>query len=246
MPVEKALASGFVCKICIQVKTRAGICRKCSYELGFTDEVSFEAMVVETLSSFLGPAIKSNSRIFLGGKSCADQIDGKLCETEAAIPTSGAYTDLPLLTPKQRISIEIDENYHAHYSVPCELKRYDTLTYGSDESVFKRHTVIRFNPHNSKEVKFELVDRLKVLVETVQRLLEEEESIVYDDSMGCRIIYLFYPAENPHKKMALKAVATLIVLPDVSDLSLQLRSNVDKFKLEDINKVILFSNDRKI
>ena len=85
---------------------------------------------------------------------------------------------MPLLTPKQRIGIEMDENFHSQYPVTCELKRYDTLTYGADETKFKRYTVIRFNPHNSKEIKFELVDRLKVLVETVYQLLEEEDSIV--------------------------------------------------------------------
>ena len=58
----------------------------------------------------------------------------------------------------------------------------------------------RFNPHNSKEIKFELVDRLNVLVETVYQLLEEEDLIVYEDTIGCRIVYMFYPAENAHKK----------------------------------------------
>jgi hypothetical protein len=172
MPAEKALKSGFVCKMCLSCRTRAGICRKCSRELGFTDDVSFEAITVETLCYFFGSGIKLNSRIFLGGKSCADAIDGDLCETENDIPTKGAYTDMPLLTQKQRISIEIDENFHSQYPVTCELKRYDTLTYGADEIQFKRHTVIRFNPHNTKEVKFGLIDRLKVLVETIYRFLK--------------------------------------------------------------------------
>ena len=97
-----------------------------------------------------------------------------MCESENDVATKGAYTDMPLLTPNQRISIEIDENYHSQYPVSCELKRYDTLTYGADEKRFKRHTVVRFNPHNSKEVKFDLIDRLKVLVETVYRLIEEK------------------------------------------------------------------------
>ena len=198
MTVETALKSGFVCKMCLNCYTRASICRSCSRELGFTEDVSFEAIVIETLCFFFGSGIKTNSRIFLGGYACADAIDGDLCESENDTPTKGAYTDMPLLTPKQRISIEIDENFHSQYPVTCELKRYDTLTYGADETKFKRYTVIRFNPHNSKEIKFELVDRLKVLVETVYQLLEEEDSIVYEDTIGCRIVYMFYPAENAH------------------------------------------------
>ena len=53
--------------------------------------------------------------------------------------------------------------------------------------------------------------------------------------MGCRIVYFFYPADNPHKKMAQLAEATLSILPDVPDL-LPVRSNVAVFKLEDLKK----------
>ena len=136
MTVETALKSGFVCKMCLNCYTRASICRSCSRELGFTEDVSFEAIVIETLCFFFGSGIKTNSRIFLGGYACADAIDGDLCESENDTPSKGAYTDMPLPTPKQRISIEIDENFHSQYPVTCELKRYDTLTYGADETKF--------------------------------------------------------------------------------------------------------------
>ena len=48
------------------------------------------------------------------------------------------------------------------------------------------------------------------------------------------MLYLFYPAENAHKQMALHAVSTLKVLPDICDISLQLRQNVSEFNFQDI------------
>ena len=69
-------------------------------------------------------------------------------------------------------------------------------------------------------------------------MLEEEDSINYNDTIGCSIIYLFYPAENPHKQMTLRAVSTLKVLPDICDISLALRQNVSEFNYQDLKDKI--------
>jgi hypothetical protein len=49
---------------------------------------------------------------------------------------------------------------------------------------------------------------------------------------------MFYPIDNPHKQMASKAVSTLKILPDISDISLPLREKVSKFKLDNLKDSI--------
>ena len=169
MTTKTALQKSWICKICATTKTRAGICRSCSNELGFTEEISLEATVRASFEHFF-PGISTNQNIFLGGKGCAD------CPTEnshfedKSNRFKGAYVDIPIITEDVRINIEVDENAHRYYDPACELARYDTVTFGADEKVLKQNWVLRFNPQNVGEVKLELVDRIKIIIEYVLRI----------------------------------------------------------------------------
>lgn len=87
----------------------------------------------------MGDSIKVG-RQYLGGAGCSKQIDGRTCVCK----TQGAYPDIPIVTELGVIVIEVDENAHRYYELDCELARYDTLMYGSDD--LRPTTAIRFNP----------------------------------------------------------------------------------------------------
>jgi len=228
MTIEQAVQKDFICKICVDTITRAGICRECSNRLGFTEELSLESVMIETLCYFFGDDIKKNRRILLGGQNCKTNIDGD-CDEKP----KGAYIDLPLLSKDVQINIEMDENGHKNYSVSCELKRYDTVRFGSEDGLLRKQLFIRLNPTKSEHIPYELVDRLKVLVELCYRHLEEQVSD--DDKIGVHIIYLFYPDDNPHQQMASSSSMTLKT-SDINDLSILLRPKIEVFKLEDLEK----------
>jgi hypothetical protein len=46
MPLEKALESYFVCRVCVSTKTRAAQCQKCCEEMKGSASTSFEALVL--------------------------------------------------------------------------------------------------------------------------------------------------------------------------------------------------------
>ena len=63
IPLEKALAKGIVCVICCAVKTRAALCRSCFRAMSGTDEVSFEAIILQVLCFFFGDSIKLGKQV---------------------------------------------------------------------------------------------------------------------------------------------------------------------------------------
>ena len=71
------------------------------------------------------------------------------------------------------------------------MARYDTVTFGADEKVLKQNWVLRFNPHNVGEVKLklELVDRIKIIIEYVLRILSTIPDA--DSRVGCNVVLFF-------------------------------------------------------
>jgi len=195
-----------------------------------------EAIVFQTVSHFFGDGIKINSRRFLGGGSCAQQVDGsRECEDR----TKGAYSDIPLVLPcGSVIFVEVDENCHVNYDPSCELARYDTLRFGADIELNKDVYVLRFNPHNTDEITFSLLDRLKVLIERLYRLMEMESVAVKDPAaIGVlQVQFMFYSKDSPHMHAARLATSTLTVGDDIDDLNMPLRQRVKEFELSDLKQ----------
>ena len=140
------------------------------------------------------------------------------------------------------IVIEVDENAHRYYEPACELARYDTLMYGSDD--LRPTTAIRFNPHNTSENKEPLEDRAKALVQVIRNSLKTPST---SEIPVMSIQYMFYNSvslqplpnkslqDNIHKQFAEMASATLKVLPVVtSTSSVVLDKDIVAFKLTDI------------
>jgi len=140
--------------------------------------------------------------------------------------------------------IEVDENAHRYYEPACELARYDTLMYGSDQ--LRPTTAIRFNPHNTRDNKEPLEDRAKALVQVVRNSLKTPRTT---DLPIMSIQYMFYNSvslqplpnkslqDNIHKQFAEMASATLKVLPVVtSTSSVVLDKDIAAFKLSDLTK----------
>ena len=237
MTTETALQKSWICKICATTKTRAGICRSCSNELGFTEEISLEATVRASFEYFF-PGISTNKNIFLGGRGCADCPTENSHVEDKSNRFKGAYVDVPIITEDVRINIEVDENAHRYYDPNCELARYDTVTFGTDEKVLKQNWVLRFNPHNAGEIKLELVDRIKIIIEYVLRILSTIPDA--DSRIGCNVVYFFYgTAGSDHQAAAERATSTLILhaaVNDVKDIG-QSRPEVNSFELSMVESV---------
>ncbi len=122
-----------------------------------------------------------------GGKGCNE--------------TKGVYPDISLVMKNTNIFLEIDENEHENYNMECELARYNSLFFGSQNSSGKKQIVIRFNPHNNKEIEIELLARLKVLIQLLVSLIVEDDDVASPSQGSCEVRYLFYSKENVHKVM---------------------------------------------
>ena len=111
--------------------------------------MSLEALVVNSINHFF-PGVSFNSNAHVGGDSCRNKIMGN-CERVKA-----AYIDVVIITSKQRINIEVDENCHHYYNQSCELQRYDTMLFGGKEEM-KKQWVLRSNPNEQVDIQLSLV-----------------------------------------------------------------------------------------
>jgi hypothetical protein len=64
----------------------------------------------------------------------------------------------------------VDENQHRYYDISCELARYDTLTFGTEQ--LRATFINRFNPHDTPELTVPFIDRLKVFIQTIRNQLK--------------------------------------------------------------------------
>ena len=93
---------------------------------------------------------------------------------------------------KHVVIIEIDENQHKNYEELCECSRINEIvnSIGGKSVIF-----IRYNPdktyHKKKEIKINIEDKLKILIEIIKN-----ELIITYDTFFVKIIQLFYDDDN--------------------------------------------------
>ena len=127
--------------------------------------------------------MRLNKNQFVGGTACKDQINGS-CSDEK---TKGAYPDIPLVWKDRYGIIEVDENRHNFYEQSCELARYDTIQFGTDQ--LKPTKFFRFNPHKTNDIPFTLLEKVKVLIQSVRNYFKAE---LNPDLPVAYVEYLFY------------------------------------------------------
>ena len=229
MSMEELEAKGFVCKICFAKSTRNGVCKQCSLSFISSSDVSIEGLVKHCLRHFFGDAMESNYRKQIGGVYCKDSIDG---EDDCQDKTKAAYVDIPIVLQDRVIFSEVDENQHRYYDVSCELARYDTLTFGTEQ--LRATFINRFNPHNTPEVTVPFIDRVKAFIQTIRNqlrcpLLSEDEKV------SASVSYLFYGSGSVHQESAQHAKMTFRILPYINNpTDLKLDLDIAAFKLEDL------------
>jgi hypothetical protein len=76
----------------------------------------------------------------------------------------------PIVLQDRVIFSEVDENQHRYYDVSCELSRYDTLTFGTEQ--LRATFINRFNPHHTPEMTVPFIDRVKVFIQTIRNQLK--------------------------------------------------------------------------
>lgn len=84
--------------------------------------------------------------------------------------------------------MEIDENRHGGYPVPCEAARYDTIQFGTIRLIPTKF--FRFNPHDTLCTKFDIADKIKVLIQRLRNHFKEE--ICADAPPVASIEFLYY------------------------------------------------------
>ena len=217
---------GWICHICYTTKTRAGICRECFATIQSDVHLSIEVLTSRVLMYFFGEGIKFNFGTLIGGTSCSKQVDGNRdCN---GLKTKGAYVDIPLILEDRVIYIEVDENSHRYYDVTCELARYDTLSYGTNQSG-KHVDIIRFNPHQTSSVKVDLTPRLKCLVQLIRNLMTQQ---LFDD-VATALHNMFYGLGSPHIEAAKRAVGTIRICNNIDNVdNVNLDKDIDEFKLD--------------
>ena len=225
MTLERAITCGFVCQSCLTTKTRAAICRQCSHQYGLTNELSMEMLVRCSLQHYFGKDFVQWKRNMLGGKGCNE--------------AKGIYPDISLVMENKIIYVEVDENEHAHYNEVCELARYSSLFFGSQESIGKKQIVIRFNPHNNKEINIDFLARLKVLIQLLVSLIHEDDNVASPSQASWQVQFLFYTKENVNKlKARTDGKMSFTVKEDINDASMPLSDSVDKLTLQELTSGI--------
>jgi hypothetical protein len=148
--MDIALSKNLICVICLEVKTRALICRQCFNEKVAGQQVKPETVIVLALKHLLGEHVPFNQGVHLGGSSCAEQIDEHGCTQH----TKGAFPDISFRFPAMNLYIEIDEHCHRFYDASCEAARLETSQYGqaSDNGKLLPRIMLRFNPNMTNEV----------------------------------------------------------------------------------------------
>lgn len=95
---------------------------------------------------------------------------------------------------KHCVVVEIDENQHKSYQEVCECARINEIvnSVGGKSIIF-----IRYNPdkiyNRKKEIKFEMVDKLNLLIKTIK-----DELVRYYKKFCVKIIQLYY--DDDYKK----------------------------------------------
>jgi hypothetical protein len=196
------------------------LCTDCRKAYNKDESFNEEAIVLAAVNLMFPGVAKVGKQNYLGGNSCAMEIDGSMvCKevnSDEKVKTKAAYPDISISLPDRVLLYEIDENAHEYYDASCEVARYDPLLYGQESP--KTTLCIRFNPHLADSSCLSFLDKLKILLQMSRNWLNSplptEEKVLPTMSVQ----YLFYPLESKHKVMARRSTDTLRVLSDVNEL----------------------------
>jgi hypothetical protein len=94
------------------------------------------------------------------------------------------------------LAIEVDENAHRHYDQEDEKNRYDELLTDCGTKM----VYIRFNPDPTPTDRSVLEDRLKPLMEEIQRQLDRIQR--WENTEIVEIYYMYYPEKSTKRQMS--------------------------------------------
>jgi hypothetical protein len=235
MPLSIALEKNLICVMCVEVRTRALICRGCFNTKVAGQQAKPETLIVLALKHLLGEHVPFSQGVHLGGSSCAGQIDGHGCDQR----TKGAFPDMSFRFPTVNLFIEIDEHCHRFYDASCEAARLDAIQYGVANGSGKLlpSIMLRFNPNltNGGGCDVNLLGRIKTLAQRYRNIvaaLPLECSSCEFATMSVQ--YMFYGSDLQHRSILDRARATVTVLEDINIECFQYDDDINAFQLADI------------
>jgi hypothetical protein len=125
---------------------------------------------------------------------------------------SNRRPDVIFELPTHCVIVEIDENQHKAYQESCECARINEIvnSIGGKSVVFIRYNPDKtYNTHKKKkEIKFEIEDKLKLLIKTIKKELVKE----YDE-ICVKLIQLYYDDDyEEYKKQKVEYITDKVMV----------------------------------
>jgi hypothetical protein len=121
-------------------------------------------------------------------------------------------------------------NLCTSFTIGYELGRYDTIVFGVDP--IRPTDIIRINPNDCGDCKVSLLDRCKVLVQTIRNLLLK----TIDDNVCANVHFLFYGSDSHQKAAAALAPATIKIRAGVnSPTDVELDDDIKDFTFHNLD-----------
>jgi hypothetical protein len=198
MDLEEAIRRKSICNICLTTAIHGkrrdiGMCGGCDpLKRPRIEHVVRDMM----LSDLTVPPTYTDNKV----------IGGAACGSDKTRP------DLCWVLRDRIVHVEVDEDSHRPREVSCELRKLDAANWGlSDFGLDKLPTwTLRFNCDEYDGPDISLEDRVKVLVEHVNRLLQEP--LTKWDTLRINVQYMYYHSKGQRHIDAAKAAVESVVV----------------------------------
>ena len=174
MPLEKAIEKNLICLGCTSKATNRFFCQSCRLTFLQNKCKSVEVIVMASVGEIFGQALLAHRSAYFSGPMCANNVQGS-SSSECKTEVNRTFIDLTIIELNYIIHLEVDEHRHDPYEVSCEIARYDRMVY-SQNGILKKVIIIRFNPHDTEDIKISFIIKLKSLLQILRNIIDIENS----------------------------------------------------------------------